>query len=100
MVEHKTDTEYQATGLPTTATQEELNRKLQEKDRADFVSRHYLSTFDILVIAMGMELKMIHGAEVHLLTKDNRLALISGQKPSFPKPYCWPETSVSDLPPS
>jgi hypothetical protein len=43
LVEHKTDTEYQATGLPTTATQEELNRKLQEKDRADFVSRHYLN---------------------------------------------------------
>ena len=58
----------------------------------------YLSAFDILVIAMGMELKRICGDEIHLLTKDYRQYEIAGKAMDFPKAYFWPETPVKDLP--
>jgi len=58
----------------------------------------HMSGLDILVIAMGMELKRICGNEIHLLTKDYRQAEIANKKPTFPKAYYWPETPVSDLP--
>jgi hypothetical protein len=45
-----------------------------------------LSTFDILIIAMGMELKKIHHpTEVIILTRDSRLHCISNKSPDFPK---------------
>lgn len=97
-VEHTTQTEFQVRGLPTTASWADLNRKLQEIDPRDTVGRHHLSAFDILIIAMGMELQAIHGERVYLLTKDARLALVAGQKAKFPKPLYWPNLSVSDLP--
>jgi hypothetical protein len=97
-VEHTTETEFQVTGLPTTTSWADLNKKLQETDAKDSVSKHYVSAFDILIIAMGMELQAIHGERVYLLTKDARLALVASQKPDFPKPLYWPNLSVSDLP--
>ena len=45
-----------------------------------------LSGFDILVIAMGMELMRIHEPnEVSILTRDGRLHCISNLEPEFPK---------------
>ncbi|MCD5390306.1 hypothetical protein LR007_00290 [candidate division NPL-UPA2 bacterium] len=98
-IEHSTHTEFDVTGLPIGTDKDTLNEKLKENDPRDHCGKYYLSTFDVLIIAMGMELKRIHGTEIHLLTKDKRLALISSKKPDiFPKPYYWPELKVSDLP--
>jgi hypothetical protein len=45
---------------------------------------HSLSAFDILIIAMGMELKKIHAPdEVTILTRDGRLQHISNLKDNF-----------------
>lgn len=51
----------------------------------------FLSTFDILVIAMGMELQRIHLPNpVNVLTRDRRLATISAKDRSFAPPV-WVE---------
>ena len=100
-IEHTTETEFQVTNLPRGTDPERVNEKLKEKNRYDHIGRYYLSGLDILVIAMGMELKKIHGTEIHLLTNDKRMVLISRQKPAIlPKPYYWSEIKVSDLPTS
>ncbi len=36
-------------------------------------TEHHLSTFDILIIAMGIELSKIHGKNVFIVTRDRRL---------------------------
>ena len=98
-VEHTTETEFDATGLPIGTDVRTINAKLQEKDPYDHVGKYYLSTFDILIIAMGMELKKTHGEEIHLLTRDKRLYLICSKKPNvFPKSYYWDRMRISDLP--
>lgn len=100
-IEHTTETEFQVTGLPKGTNPRKINEKLKEKNRYDHIGRYYLSGLDILVIAMGMELKKTHGTEIHLLTNDKRMTLISRQKLTiFPKPYYWNKTKVSDLPTS
>lgn len=100
-VEHTTNTEFDASGLPIGTSSEEIRKKLAEKHKNNVIGYYYLSTFDILIIAMGIELKRIHGDEIHLLTGDKRLFEIASQKPTiFPKPYYWKGLSlkVSDLP--
>ncbi len=97
-VEHTTNTEFAATGLSIGTDLETLNEALRQKDPRDHVGRYYLSTLDILIIAMGMELKRIYGEEVYLLTGDKRLALISKQRPEFPEPLYWHDLIVSGLP--
>lgn len=98
-VEHTTETEFDATGLPIGTYDDTINDELRKRNPRDHVSKYYLSTFDILIIAMGIELKRIHGEEVHLLTADKRLFSISSKKPGmFPKPYYWPKLRVAMLP--
>ena len=98
-VEHITDTEFDATGLPVGTDSKSINKELRKKNEYDHRGRYYLSTFDILIVAMGMELRRITGEEIHLLTSDKRLALISSRKPEeFPKSYYWPELKIFDLP--
>jgi hypothetical protein len=98
-IEHTTDTEFDAIGLPVGTDWKLIEGKLKENSPNDRIGRHYLSTYDILIIAMGTELKRITGEEIHLLTSDKRLVLISSKNPkNFPKPYYWPELKVSDLP--
>jgi len=97
-LEHTTETEFDATGFPIGTDLETLNEALRQKDPRDHLGRYYLSSLDILIIAMGMELKRIYGEEVYLLTADRRLALISDQRPEFPEPLYWYRLNVSDLP--
>lgn len=100
-VEHTTETEFEATGLPIGTDEGKINAKLQEKNPYDHIGKYYLSSFDILIIAMGMELKKTHGEEIHLLTRDKRLALICSKKlDTFPKSYYWDKLRISDLPTS
>ncbi len=97
-VEHRFKTEFDVTGLPKTAKAGELDKKLKELDQYDHVGKHYLSAFDILIIAMGMELEMLLGKKVHLLTNDERLAKICQVKPEFPKSHYWRKLLSSQLP--
>ncbi|MFH0797195.1 MAG: hypothetical protein V2A65_09105 [Candidatus Omnitrophota bacterium] len=98
-IEHTTDTEFDATGLSIGTDSKLINEKLRQKNPKGHVGHYHLGTLDILIIAMGMELKRITGEEVYLLTSDKRLSLISSKKPEeFPKSYYWPTLKISDLP--
>jgi len=97
-IEHQTNTEFDASCLPVNTDKSIIEKKLKEKNPNDHIGRYYLSTFDILIIAMGMELKKITGEEVYLLTKDERLALISSKQDEFPKPLYWSKLQVENLP--
>ena len=49
-------------------------------------NKSHLSTFDILIIAMGIELKNIHIKDnVYIITRDERLANVSNSKLKLPK---------------
>jgi len=98
-LEHTTNTEFDATGLPIGTDSKSINENLCQKNPYDHIGRYYLSTLDILIIAMGMELKRITGKETHLLTSDKRLNLISSKRPKeFPRSCYWPELKISELP--
>lgn len=98
-IEHTTHTEFDVTGHPVGTNPEIINEDLKKKNPYDHIGKYYLSGLDISIIAMGMELKRIHGTEIHLLTADERLALICSKKPDmFPKSYYWHKIKVSDLP--
>lgn len=97
-VEHTTNTEFNVSGLLPGTDKKTIEDELKKKDPQDSISKHYLSTFDILIISMGMELKKITGEQVYLMTKDKRLALISNKKSEFPKALYWPDLHVSNLP--
>ena len=87
------------TGLSKGTESKILNEKLRQKNLNDHVGHYYLSTLDILIVAMGMELKKITGEEVYLLTSDKRLSLVSSKKPKeFPKSCYWPQLKISALP--
>ena len=90
-VEHVTDTEFDATGLPVGTDNKLINKELRKKNEYDHIGRYYLSTFDILIIAMGMELRRITGEEIHFLTSDKRLPMISSKNPlEIPKSNTCP----------
>lgn len=97
-IEHTTDTEFDASGLPKGTDKEIISKKLKEKNVNDDIGKHYLSTLDILIVAMGMELKRMKGEEVYLLTGDKRLALISSKRNEFPKPLYWHDLQIAHLP--
>ncbi len=97
-IEHTEQTEYTITGLPPGSDYETVEEKLFKRNPRDRVGKYYLSSFDILIIAMGIELKRTHGREVHLVTNDKRLSLIASKKPDlFPKPYLWSSLTVDML---
>jgi len=96
--EHITNTEFDASGLPAGTNKEVVNKKLKERNLYDHAGSYYLSTFDILIISMGMELKKITGEEVYLLTKDKRLALISSTMKEFPNSLYWSDIRIDSLP--
>jgi hypothetical protein len=67
-----------------TKTIYKIEHKVPYKDK-----ENALSTFDILVIAMGIELKKIHCSnEVLILTRDRRLCRISKMSKEF-APALW-----------
>ncbi len=96
-IEHTTDTEFMASGLDKYASETEIETKLRQINPRDRIGLHYLSTFDILIISMGVELKRTRGSEIYLITKDKRLALIANSKPNFPKAFYWPDLTVDAL---
>jgi len=97
-IEHTCQTEFVVSGLPIGASQKQIKKKLMEKRIPYDHGRYYLSSFDILIISMGMELKRTMAKEVHLLTNDYRLHLIAEQDTAkFPKSYYWSETSKEIL---
>ncbi|OIO00343.1 hypothetical protein COY52_03225 [Candidatus Desantisbacteria bacterium CG_4_10_14_0_8_um_filter_48_22] len=97
-VEHTTDTEFDASGLTPGTNNTIIEAEFKKKDSHDSISKHHLTSFDILIIAMGMELKRMKGEEIYLVTNDKRMALISSKKSEFPKPLYWSDLNVPDLP--
>jgi hypothetical protein len=96
-VEHTVNTEFVTADLPVGTDEDRVRQRLRAQRRNDNLGRYYLSTLDILIISMGMELKRVVGGEVYLLTNDKRLALISGRNDLFPRPLLWNRLSVSEL---
>ena len=97
-IEHTTDTEFDASGLPIGSAPGDVRDALEQQRKQANLSRYYLSTFDILIIAMGMELKRLYGSSVYLLSADKRLLLISDQDKRFPTPLNWRRITTRDLP--
>ena len=97
-VEHRTQTEFTMSALPAGTGKATVKAQLNAKGLSTNFSRYYLSSLDILIIAMGIELKKIYQHEVYLLTGDKRLALISKQSPEFPKPLYWHDLIPQRLP--
>lgn len=84
-IEHTTFTEYHYLhrelfdGPAKTRENEKIRTQVLAESEAKHISlsKFYLSTFDILIIAMGMELRKIHTKKsVFIVTKDKRLANI------------------------
>ena len=96
--EHTVKTEYTYTGLPVNSTSADIEKALKNKNIYDKISKYYLSTYDLLIISMGRELKNIFGNEVYLLSNDERLVLISSKDIMFPKALYWKNICLSDLP--
>lgn len=60
-----------------------------------------LSGLDILVIAMGIELKRIHPKDkVFVVTNDERLAMVANSDPKFVNAIYLSKTSIAQLPTS
>lgn len=97
-IEHTTDTEFQKARLPVGTDIEAVLAKLREENPNDYIGKYYLSGLDILIIAMGIELKRITGEEVNLLTKDKRLFTIASKREEFPKPFYWRTLKPQNLP--
>ena len=99
VLEHTTDTEYSITKLPPrTAKEEDIEAALKKINPKDSIRKHYLSSFDILIIAAGMELKRIMGDAVYLLSNDMRLNMIAKLKPDlFPKAFYWNSTHIRSI---
>jgi len=55
----------------------------------------WLSSVDILIIAMGMELQKIHGKNVYIVTNDERLAAVSNAKPDLFAPAIYLRTATT-----
>jgi hypothetical protein len=97
-VEHTTETEYMVSGLSHKHSKVDIQAALHAKDRETNLGKYYLSSFDILIIAAGMEIKRMTNREVYLLTNDKRLSLITSQRAdSFPKPLLWNDITPNIL---
>lgn len=96
-----TDQIYQLehTTPPLEPSREE--REKAEKTRQQIQwSKYFLNSFDILIIAMGIELKKIHGGnnEVYIITNDERLAEVCNAVEVAPKAIYIKKTPINDLP--
>lgn len=99
-VEHTTDTEFTVTGLPPTTTAGDLNIELASRNQHDHVGRYHLSTLDITIIAMGIELRRVHDKNFALISKDKRLIKICDAIPSAsrpPKTFLLQEATQRDI---
>lgn len=75
--EHTVHTEYSESGLdPLKVRPYKVERALRKKDPTNGIYKYYLSTFDIVIISMAMELQKIHGEAV-IVTADNRIETIA-----------------------
>jgi len=100
-IEHSYDTEYTATETTFGDDLETIGKMLKEKDKNDSISKHYLSTYDILLISMGMELRRILKKNIYMLTKDKRLYNVCNegfnQGKRFARPLHLPQLTVQFL---
>lgn len=78
-----------------------ISKLLEEKGLDGNIGHFYLSTYDILIISMGMELKRILKDNVFIVTKDERLAKINNEGINrgerFAKALYLPNITISDL---
>jgi len=63
-IEHRTETEFTRSALAVGTSKTKVKSELKAKGLPTDLSRYYLSGLDILIIAMGMELKRIYQQEV------------------------------------
>lgn len=83
-VEHTFETEYSLTGLPASTPAKKISKKLIEIKRDPSLKRYHLSSFDILILSMGMELKKIYFEDTCILSHDQRLCKIAAQCKDMP----------------
>jgi rRNA-processing protein FCF1 len=77
-IEHGTATEYDAAGIKAPADPGVINEALRVKIAGDHAGKYHLSAFDLLILAMGIELGDVHGPEnVAIITNDKRLAKVA-----------------------
>ncbi len=81
-------------------TAEHTTAPLRPSRRAGIeASKCSLSALDILIIAMGIELKHVHsGNDVYLVTNDERLSNVCNKIKSAPKAFYLEMTYKKDLP--
>lgn len=104
--EHTINTEFQAIGkFPKGNTPQEKERSLAEitnelTDRGHKIAKFYLSSYDILIIAMALELRHFFGEKrVYIITKDERLKTIC-EKGNLSKVFYLPRdtsTKISEI---
>ena len=102
-IEHTRNTEFQAINeFPQGRTFEEKMNSIDSivrnlRSRRYPLNKFYLSTFDILIIAMAMELRRFFGERrVYIVTKDERLKTIS-EKGKFSKVIYLPSDKVENI---
>lgn len=99
-IEHTTSTEYQAANLLAPISNKKLKKGLATVGADKNPGRYRLSTFDMLIISMGIELEKVHGKNtVAIITNDKRLALISNAcaRIHCPRAFYMNETKVEDI---
>lgn len=85
-IEHTINTEFTVTGLPTTASTGEINLALAAQNEHSHIGHYHLSTLDITIIAMGIELRRVHDKNFALISKDKRLIQICNAIPQSERP--------------
>lgn len=76
-LEHQTDTEYERLGVdPKQVSRDDVEQKYREQFGGS-PRRHYLSSLDLLILGMSIELIRNIGPAIYLVTKDRRLAKIA-----------------------
>jgi len=83
--EHTIDTEFNLSEVahdPTRSPSEEaelIREALRRKGHKDNIGAYHLSTYDQLIVSMGIELNRLNPACVHIVTDDRRLAQICNE---------------------
>lgn len=99
-IEHTTNTEYQAGGVSAPMSPNLLKKALAKAGVDKNPGRYRLSTFDMLIISMGIELEKVHGkGAVAVITNDRRLALIANVCSTIecPRAFHMDETRVEEI---
>jgi len=100
-IEHQVDTEYSVTGLPPGTPIGNINLALAANDPHDHTGHYHLSTLDIAIIAMGIELRRVHDQNFAIISKDKRLINICDKIPQSParppKAFYLQKTSLKDI---